>query len=103
MAKYLDKLADHITVTTDALKESLTKFVSPNKITVIPNMLPRYKWNYNRNTKPTTESKKEDTQKKESDDLDFSSIFYLSFFVALLCYVTLFFAAPFIANFYKIY
>ena len=40
-------------------------------------------------------------QKKESDDVDFSSIFYLSFFVALLCYVTLFFAAPFIANFYK--
>lgn len=55
MAKYLDKLADHITVTTDALKESLTKFVSPSKITVIPNMLPRYKWNYNRNTKPTND------------------------------------------------
>ena len=40
-------------------------------------------------------------QKKESDDVDFSSIFYLSFFVALLCYVTLFFAAPFIAKFYN--
>jgi len=55
MSKYLDKLADHITVTTDALKESLTKFVSPSKISVIPNMLPRYKWNYNRNTKPTND------------------------------------------------
>ena len=40
-------------------------------------------------------------QKKDSDDTDFSSIFYLSLFVALLCYVVLFFAAPFIANFYK--
>ena len=36
-------------------------------------------------------------QKKESDDTDFSSIFYLSLFVALICYVVLFF------NDYKIY
>lgn len=40
-------------------------------------------------------------QKKDSDDLDFSSIFYLSFFVAGILYVLLFFTAPFVANFYK--
>ena len=40
-------------------------------------------------------------QKKESDDLDFSSIFYLSFFVAAVLYVILFFTAPFVAKFYK--
>lgn len=40
-------------------------------------------------------------QKKDSDDIDFSSIFYLSLFVALICYVVLFFSAPFIARFYN--
>jgi O-antigen/teichoic acid export membrane protein len=40
-------------------------------------------------------------QKKESDDLDFSSIFYLSLFVAGILYVILFFASPFVARFYK--
>ena len=40
-------------------------------------------------------------QKKDSDEVDFSSIFYLSLFVALLCYITLFFLAPIIASFYK--
>lgn len=40
-------------------------------------------------------------QKKESDDLDFSSIFYLSLFVAGILYVILFFASPFVAGFYK--
>lgn len=40
-------------------------------------------------------------QKKESDDLDFSSIFYLSLFVATVIYVILFFTAPFVADFYK--
>ena len=40
-------------------------------------------------------------QKKDSDDVDFSSIFYLSLFVALICYVILFFSAPFIARFYN--
>lgn len=40
-------------------------------------------------------------QKKDSDDLDFSSIFYLSFFVAGILYVLLFFTAPFVANFYQ--
>ena len=33
-------------------------------------------------------------QKKDSDDLDFSSILYLSFFVAGILYVILFFTAP---------
>lgn len=40
-------------------------------------------------------------QKKESDDLDFSSIFYLSFFVAGILYVVLFFTAPFVSRFYQ--
>lgn len=40
-------------------------------------------------------------QKKESDDLDFSSTFYLSLFVAGILYVILFFASPFVAKFYK--
>ena len=41
-------------------------------------------------------------QKKEADDIDFSSIFYLSFFVAAILYVILFFGAPLAASFYKI-
>ncbi len=40
-------------------------------------------------------------QKKDADELDFSSIFYLSLFVAFICYVILFFTAPLIATFYK--
>ena len=40
-------------------------------------------------------------QKKESDDLDFSSIFYLSFFVAGVLYFILFFCAPLVAKFFK--
>lgn len=40
-------------------------------------------------------------QKKDADDLDFSSIFYLSFFVSGIVYVFLFFGAPFVAKFYK--
>lgn len=40
-------------------------------------------------------------QKKESDDLDFSSIFYLSFFVAGILYLLLFFTAPFVSKFYQ--
>lgn len=41
-------------------------------------------------------------QKTDSDDLDFSSVFYLGLFIALLLNVILFFLAPFIANFYKL-
>ncbi len=40
-------------------------------------------------------------QKKDADELDFSSVFYLSLFVAGILYVFLFFASPSIANFYR--
>lgn len=40
-------------------------------------------------------------QKKDADELDFSSIFYLSLFVAFVCYLVLFFTAPLVAIFYK--
>lgn len=40
-------------------------------------------------------------QKKDADEVDFSSVFYLSLFVAFLLYVMIFFAAPFIARFYE--
>ncbi len=40
-------------------------------------------------------------QKKDSDDLDFNSVFYLQLFLSVLAYITLFFAAPWIADFYK--
>jgi teichuronic acid exporter len=39
-------------------------------------------------------------QKKDTDETDFSSVFYLSLFMACLIYIILFFAAPFIAAFY---
>ena len=39
-------------------------------------------------------------QKKEADELDFSSVFYLSLFVACLIYIILFLGAPFLAAFY---
>ena len=39
-------------------------------------------------------------QKKDADEVDFSSVFYLSLFVAFLLYIIIFFAAPFIARFY---
>jgi teichuronic acid exporter len=41
-------------------------------------------------------------QKKDADEADFSSVFYLSLFIACLIYIVLFLAAPFIAAFYKI-
>ena len=40
-------------------------------------------------------------QKKDSDETDFSSIFYFSLLVAVICYGILFFAAPYIAKFYN--
>lgn len=40
-------------------------------------------------------------QKKEADEADFSSVFYLSLFIACLIYIILFFTAPFIAKFYE--
>jgi len=40
-------------------------------------------------------------QKKDADDLDFNSVFYLNLTLSLVAYVALFFAAPWIAAFYK--
>ncbi len=40
-------------------------------------------------------------QKKDADDLDFSSVFYFNFVVCIVLYVAMFFAAPFIASFYE--
>lgn len=40
-------------------------------------------------------------QKKNADSLDFSTVFYFNFVMCILLYIILFFAAPFIADFYK--
>lgn len=40
-------------------------------------------------------------QKKDADDLDFSSVFYFSFIFSVFVYLVVFLAAPFIANFYN--
>ena len=40
-------------------------------------------------------------QKKDADDLDFSSVFFFNMFMCVVLYLLLFAAAPFIANFYK--
>lgn len=40
-------------------------------------------------------------QKKDADDLDFSSVFYFNLSACLLLYMVMFFAAPFIAAFYN--
>lgn len=40
-------------------------------------------------------------QKKNADDLDFSSVFYFNFVVCLVLYAGMFFAAPIIASFYN--
>lgn len=40
-------------------------------------------------------------QKKDVTEEDFSSVFYLSLFVAMLLYIILFFSAPLISEFYK--
>ncbi len=40
-------------------------------------------------------------QKKDADDLDFSSVFYFNFVVCLVLYAGMFIAAPYIAAFYK--
>ncbi len=41
-------------------------------------------------------------QKKDADELDFSSVFYFSLLFAGLLYIVLFFAAPWIAAYYEI-
>ncbi len=40
-------------------------------------------------------------QKKDADDLDYNSVFYLNVTFSLVAYTALFFAAPWIARFYK--
>lgn len=40
-------------------------------------------------------------QKKQVDDLDFSSVFYFNFIVCLILYAGMYFAAPAIASFYQ--
>lgn len=40
-------------------------------------------------------------QKKDADDLDFSSVFYFNFAVCLILYAVMFVVAPFIAEFYN--
>lgn len=40
-------------------------------------------------------------QKKDADDLDFSSVFYFNFAICLILYMIMFLLAPFIANFYR--
>lgn len=39
-------------------------------------------------------------QKKDADDTDFSSVFYISFIIALILYTILFFCAPLVAKLY---
>lgn len=40
-------------------------------------------------------------QKKDADDLDFSSVFYFNFCICIILYVGMFIAAPYIAFFYE--
>ena len=40
-------------------------------------------------------------QKKDADDLDFSTVFYFNILVCVILYLIMFIAAPFIATFYK--
>lgn len=39
-------------------------------------------------------------QKKDSDDLDFSSVFYFNFIICIILYLVMFIIAPFIGDFY---
>lgn len=41
-------------------------------------------------------------QKKDADDLDFSSVFYFNFAVCMVLYLIMFFSAPLIASFYSL-
>lgn len=40
-------------------------------------------------------------QKKDADDLDFSTVFFFNIFICLILYILMFFGAPVIASFYK--
>ena len=42
-------------------------------------------------------------QKKDADNIDFSTVFFFSLITSLILYVALFFSAPFIADFYSAY
>ena len=52
LKKNLDKLADKVTCSTDTLKDSLSEFVDPSKITVIPNMLNYKEWYFPQTRRP---------------------------------------------------
>ena len=39
-------------------------------------------------------------QKKDADDLDFSSVFYCNLLISILLYIIIFFSSPLVANFY---
>ncbi|MEK4079426.1 lipopolysaccharide biosynthesis protein [Solibacillus sp. FSL K6-1126] len=41
-------------------------------------------------------------QRKEVDNIDLTSVFYLNLFIATIVYITLYFTAPFIANFFGV-
>lgn len=41
-------------------------------------------------------------QKKDADDLDFNSVFYLNIALSVVAYVVMYFAAPWIARFYNV-
>lgn len=41
-------------------------------------------------------------QKKDADDLDFNSVFYTNIALSVIAYAVMFFAAPWIASFYKV-
>lgn len=40
-------------------------------------------------------------QKKDADNIDFSTVFYVNLFFCIILYILLFIIAPFLANFYK--
>ena len=40
-------------------------------------------------------------QKKDAEEIDYSTIFYITLLIALLLYIILYFSAPTIANFYS--
>lgn len=55
MKKYLNELADHITVSTEELKQAMLQFVPEEKVTVFPNCLSYKDWYF-----PLTPAPKED-------------------------------------------
>lgn len=42
-------------------------------------------------------------QKKDADDLDFSSVFYFNFFICIILYIIMYISAPYISDFYNDY